>query len=130
MAIQWYNAQTGSAPIVSIANYGITFSSGAVEILSAPKYVMFGFEEDTKSIVISPCLEATESSLEFINKKRNGYVRISNKDFMRFIESKMENNFKITKNAIKYLAKWKKDEKLLYIYLDNPIDKDKDNNES
>lgn len=124
MTIQWYNAKTGSAPIVSLATYGVTFSSGALDMLDNPQFIMMGFDKDKNSIVVQPCSQENDNTIEFIAKKRNGYVRISNKDFIRFIESVTDDTVKITKNAAKYLAKWDNNENLLLVSLDKPLDND------
>ncbi|WP_053954662.1 hypothetical protein [Inediibacterium massiliense] len=122
MTIQWYNPKVG-ASIVSIATYGITFSSGAIETLGNPKYIKLGFDEQKKYIVVQPCDASEQSKFEFASKNRKGYIRISNKDFIRFIQSKLDDNIKIEDTASKYIGKWDKEYEYLYICLDEPLDK-------
>lgn len=124
MTIQWYDARNGSAPVVSIAEYGITFFNGTLTIMKNPDFIKLGFDKDKSSIVAAPCNEDDDNAIEFISRKRNGYVRIGNKDFIRFIKSMMNDEMIITKNATKYLAKWNDDENLLEISLNNPLDKE------
>lgn len=121
MTIKWYNPQVGAA-VVSIANYGITFSSGAVEALGNPRHIMLGFDDENKCIVVKPCDDTQKERIEFASKKRDGYVRISNKDFIRFILSRTD-NLQIGNRAVKYLGKWDKDNDLFYVCLDAPLNK-------
>ena len=117
----WYNPTIGS-PFVSIATYGITFSSGAIEEMGSPQYVKLGLDADKKVLAIKPCDANDSKKIEFINKKRNGYVRISNKDFIRFLQSKMPNDITIDNKAQKFFTKWDKHENVLLVYLERPLD--------
>jgi hypothetical protein len=114
MNFEWYNPKTG-APVVSLANYGLTFSSGAVEVMGEPKFILLGFDDEGKILGVKPCEE-------FISKKRHGYVRISSRDFIRFLESRMPDGFKIEDKAAKYFTKWDKEARILKIFLEQPME--------
>jgi hypothetical protein len=123
MDFEWYNPKAG-APIISIANYGLTFSSGAIEAMGNPKRIMLGFNTTNKTIGVKPCDDANEKGIEFYSKVKNGNVRLSSKDFIRFIKSKMDDSFQIENTATKYIAKWDEEEQILTVYLNSPIGKE------
>jgi hypothetical protein len=120
MKYEWYSPTTG-APIVSLAEYGITFNIGAIEIMGKPKYVMLGYDEEENLIGVKPCDENKENKIEFYKKLRNNYIRIANKDFIRFLKSRISEDIKIEAKAKRYVAKWDKTEKILYIDLNSQI---------
>jgi len=120
MKYEWYSPTTG-APIVSLADYGITFNIGAIEIMGKPEYIMLGYDEDENLIGVKPCDKNTENRIEFYKKLRNNYIRIANKDFIRFLKSRISEDIKIEAKAKRYVAKWDKTEKILYIDLNSQI---------
>ncbi len=120
MNFKWYNPKIG-APIVSIAEYGLTFSGGALDALGEPEHVILGFDEQNKVIGVKPCGKEDARKIPFISKRRSNYVRISNKDFIRFLESKMQ-DFKVDSKAKRYLAKWDDENKILKIFLEQPLE--------
>jgi len=126
MKYEWYSPTTG-APIVSIAEYGITFNIGAIEIMGKPKYVMLGYDEEEHLIGVKPCDENKENRMEFYKKFRNKYIRLANKDFIRFLKSRIREDIKIEAKAKRYVAKWDKEEKILYVDLNNQIGTNKNN---
>jgi len=120
MKYKWYSPTTG-APIVSLAEYGITFNIGAIEIMGKPDYVMLGYDEEENLIGVKPCNENEKNRIEFYKKIRNKYIRLANKDFIRFLKSNINKDIKIEAKAKRYVAKWDKVEKILYINLNNQI---------
>lgn len=120
MKYKWYSPTTG-APIVSLAEYGITFNIGAIEIMGKPDYVMLGYDEEENLIGVKPCNKNEENRIEFYKKIRNKYIRLANKDFIRFLKSNINKDIKIEAKAKRYVAKWDKVEKILYIDLNNQI---------
>ena len=125
MKFEWYSPTTG-APIVSLAEYGITFNIGAIEIMGKPDYVMLGYDEEENLIGVKPCDENEENKIEFYKKIRNKYIRLANKDFIRFLKSIINEDIKIEAKAKRYVAKWDKAEKILYIDLNSQIGADKE----
>lgn len=126
MKYKWYSPTTG-APIVSLAEYGITFNIGAIEIMGKPDYVMLGYDEEENLIGVKPCDENEENRIKFYKKIKNKYIRLANKDFIRFLKSIISEDFKIESKAKRYVAKWDKVEKILYIDLNNQIGADNKN---
>jgi hypothetical protein len=117
----WSTPNSG-APIVSIAIYGITFNTGAIEILNKPAKIMMGFDEDKKIIGFKPTTTDNVQAFPFMEKERKGYIRIGNKEFIKYISSKTGNDFK---KSIKYLPNWDKNEQILIIDLNCPLDEEK-----
>ncbi len=121
MNFEWYNPKTG-VPSVSIASYGLTFSSGALEALGEPEYVVLGFDEQNMIIGVKACSSEEPKRIPFISKKRSNYVRLSSKDFIRFLESRMPEDFKVESKATKYYSKWDRDNQILKIHLEQPVE--------
>lgn len=84
MAIEWFNPSLGT-PTVTIAEYGVGFNKAAIEALGNPKKIKMGFDKEDKVVVVIPTQEDDASAITFASKERNGYIRISSKDFARFI---------------------------------------------
>ncbi|WP_341302383.1 hypothetical protein MHB44_08515 [Lysinibacillus sp. FSL H8-0500] len=84
--IEWYSPNLGT-PIVSIAEYGIVFNKASIATLGSPHSIKIGFDREKKYIVVIGVTEeeSTEDTIEFIGKEKNGFIRINNKDFVRFI---------------------------------------------
>jgi len=120
MKYEWYSPTTG-APVVSVAEYGITFNNGAIEMMGKPEYVILGYDEENKFIGVKPCNETEENRIEFHKKMKNKYIRLANKDFIRFLKSIISEDIKIESKAKRYVAKWDKEEKILYIDLNSQI---------
>ncbi|MBA7497895.1 hypothetical protein ES704_00629 [subsurface metagenome] len=129
MKYEWYSPTTG-APVVSVAEYGITFNNGAIEMMGKPEYVILGYDEENKFIGVKPCDVNEENRIEFYKKMKNKYIRLANKDFIRFLKSIISEDIKIESKAKRYVAKWDKEEKILYIDLNSQIGVDKKINAS
>lgn len=125
MKIDWYTPSLGT-PIVTIASYGITFNRSAIKELQEAPYVRFGYAKNEKMIVIQP-LEEEEGGVSFAEKKRDRYIRINNKDLIRFITRYFD--LKLDK-AIRIPAYWNDDLAALIVDLNKAeIDNDDDGNE-
>lgn len=120
MELEWFDPQIGT-PTVSIADYGLTFSRSAVEILSRPTYIALGFDKQNKRIVVKEVPEDHKGKIPFIEKERNGYVRINNKDFVRFIMRYLP-TISFTSKAIRYLSYYDQEKELLIVDLQRPLD--------
>lgn len=120
MTLEWFNPNIGS-PIVSIADYGITFSRSAVEIMGRPEYVALGFNKEKKQIVVMPDPEDSNYGISFIEKERWGYVRINNRDFIRFVMRYVP-EISITSKATRYLSYYEDENKQLIVELTRPLD--------
>lgn len=121
MQFEWYNPNLTTLA-VSISKYGITFNSDCIETMGSPKYILLGFNEENKVIGAKPCENKIENSIEFLSKKRNGYIRIYNINFIRFIGNKINSDFVKIGIQKKYLSEWDKEQQTLYIFLEKPIE--------
>lgn len=128
---RWYKPGIGT-PIVSIADYGITFNKAATEEMGNPQRIQIGFDEHQKIIGVRPIYiyEDDKDSLPFAGRERNGFTRVNSKDFIRFIarycpEIKFD-------RAVRCLSRWDENAGILLIDLNNPIEgqtSDGENNE-
>ncbi len=120
---EWFNPSLG-APIVSVAEYGLTFNRAATEMLGKPDKIMLGFDKDNRLIAVKPLskddADAKSYGIAFARKERDGYVRIASKDFIRFIlrycpELKLD-------KTVRCLARWDDTEGLMLVDVKNPLD--------
>jgi hypothetical protein len=111
-----------AAIIVSVANYGLTFSQAAVEILGQPNHIILGFDKKNLAIVVKPVDESETRKIPFIEKKKNGCVRINSKEFVRSLTKYFPEDRKFTSRAIRYLSYWRRDIGVLVIDLKQPME--------
>lgn len=117
-----WSTPSAGAPIVSIASYGITFNNAVIEILKRPDRIMIGYDDDNKIIGIKPLYEDDElnsRSFTFMERERNGYVRIGNKDFIKYLSNKTRVDYS---KAVRYFGDWDEKEEILIVNLNNPLD--------
>lgn len=108
-----WSTPSAKSPQVSVANYGINFNSFVVEIMGRPKRIIIGFDEKQNVIGVKPANDTDENrGFEFAEKERKGYVRINNKDFIKYISQKTGIDFTKSQQII---PEWIKDEQLLII---------------
>lgn len=119
---EWYDPNLG-APIVSLAEYGLTFNRAAVEMLSKAAKVMLGFDRRHKVIAVKPIsehdAENADRAIDFANRERNGYVRISSRDFIRFVARYCPEID--VKHTVRYPAIWDETNAAMLIDLNRPI---------
>ena len=120
---EWFDPQIGT-PMVSVAGYGLTFNRAAVELLSRPAKVALGFSKTRKAIAVKPLADEEDDvgahGLEFNRRERNGYVRISSKDFVRFVARYCPDvDFSRT---VRYLAYWDEKAGVMLVDLEHPVD--------
>lgn len=120
MDFEWYYPSSELLK-VSISDTSITFYNETVEAMGSPKYILLGFNEDNKVIGVKACDTEEENSLAFSLKQKNSYIRINDKKFIRFINSRLEDGFNEKLKQEKYAAKWDKEKGFLYIFLDRPL---------
>lgn len=119
----WFDPSLG-APSISIAEYGITFNKAAVDAIGDAPRVMFGFSKERRLIGIKPLWECTaeeeKKSFAFAEKKRDGYVRIASKEFVRFISRHLPDiSFEKT---MRYLVVWDDNLGMMIADLSRPIE--------
>lgn len=119
--IIWSTPSSG-APIVTIATYGITFNSSTIDLMNNPKRIEMGYSPKLNKVLIKPSNKSKEEgSFAFASRaNKRGYIRIGNKDFVKYIANK--SGLPITKESIRFPATWDSKNKILKIDLSNPID--------
>lgn len=119
---KWYKPSVGT-PIVSVAEYGITFNRAAAEELGNPERIQIGFDTDLKLIGVRPVNntgEKEDDSFPFAGRERNGFTRVNSKDFIRFI-TRFCPELKLDR-AIRCLARWDEQLGVLIVDLNNPVE--------
>lgn len=91
MEISWYDPSVGT-PIVTVASYGLTFNEGAINELKNPKYVRLGYVKEENCIVVQPLENNETGAIAFAEKRRDKYIRIQNRDFIRFVTRHFDMN--------------------------------------
>ncbi len=115
-----WSAPYAGAPIVSIASYGFTFNSSVIDMLGKPNRVMIGYDDSLRTIGIKPIDDDSDKrAYDFIKKERRGYIRISNRDFIKYIAASTGISFN---KAIRYIATWDNNKEVLILKLDEPMD--------
>jgi hypothetical protein len=125
MTFEWYKPKTGIL-MVSIANYGMTFYGDAIEAMGVPPYITLGFDEANKVIGVKSVDKASDTEndkkIKFAEKQKNSYVRICDRNFIRFIASKTEDKINIGNKPKKFLAEWDAEKGILYIYIEKNLE--------
>lgn len=119
----WWTAPVGGLPIVSIAAFGITFSSGAIEMLGRPEAILMGFDEENKALGIKP-LHGRETehpkAFAFMERlRRQNYIRIGCRDFVKVLSNRTGRDFSST---TRFAARWESTENLMIVDLTDPLD--------
>lgn len=108
-----WNYVSAGAPYVTISELGFAFNNPAISILGNPKKVILGFDQEKMAIGIKEFEgEPGVKPYDFANRIRNGWIRIGCKDFVKNLSSISGISFA---PAIKYLASFDRDDKVLYI---------------
>ena len=120
MTFEWYNPNKDILK-VSITSSGITFYKEVIEAMGSPEYILLGYNDDEKIIAVKVCGNDDENKIKFNSKRNNSYIRICDKKFIRFIETKISENHGRKRNTKIYLAIWNNDEQMLYIDLNKSV---------
>lgn len=108
-----WNCVAAGAPYITISELTISINSPAISLLGNPENVAVGFDESNMIIGIKPHDGNTGiKSYKFYSRIKNGWVRIGCKDFVKYLSSLTGKSFS---PAVRYVAKFIPDEKLLYI---------------
>jgi hypothetical protein len=117
-----WSAPSAGAPIVTIASYGITFNNTVIELMGRPEKVLIGYDDDKKVVGVKPLGKdevQNPRGFPFASRERSGYVRIGNKDFVKYLSKKNDVDYS---RAVRYFGDWDEDEQLLVIDLNSPLD--------
>lgn len=103
-------------PIVTLSAVGIAFNAGVRNLLGFPEAIDIGFDEKTNTIgVCSHRPENEGNGFSFEGREKDGWVRISCRDFMRYLSS--ESGIEFTK-AKQFIPTFDKDQNMLIIAVD------------
>lgn len=127
LEISWYNPNVGT-PIVTVAVYGLTFNEAAINEINNPPFVRIGYVKDKRWIVIQPLQSEEEDAFSFNSKKRDRYIRVQSRDFIRFVILHHELNLE---RAVRIPALWSSDLGMLVVDLTKAeVDADSDDSMS
>lgn len=112
------------APIVTLSSIGLAFNSGARSLLGYPNQVDIGFDERLNIIAVRPHdPSGNYPAYEFETREKNGWVRLSMRDFMKYLSLRTNIDF-LTKSR-QFLPEVDDETGMLLIVVDNEHLKDK-----
>lgn len=105
------------SPIVTFSAIGLSFNAGARGMLGYPARVDIGYDEKANAIGVRAHTDGSEvQAYEFESRVKDNWVRISAKDFMRYLSQKSGIDF-ITKSK-QFLPFFDDDNKMLIVMID------------
>lgn len=108
-----WNFITNGVPYITISETALALNKPAVSILGNPEDVIVGFDDKTMTIGIKKYNgNKNVKSYRLRDRIQNGWVRIGCKNFIKCLSSLTELQFN---SAIRYVAKFDSEEKILYI---------------
>ncbi len=108
-----WNYISAGAPYVTVSELGLAFNTPAISLLGNPEEVVLGFDENKMTIgVIDAKNLRAGKPYKFYSRIRSGWVRIGCKDFIKYLS--VISGIDFTK-AKKFIARYDKEEKILYI---------------
>lgn len=108
-----WNFITNGVPYITISETALALNKPAVSILGNPEDVIVGFDDKTMTIGIKKYTgNKNVKSYRLRDRIQNGWVRIGCKNFIKCLSSLTELQFN---SAIRYVAKFDSEEKILYI---------------
>ncbi len=112
-------------PIVTLSSIGLAFNVGARSILGNPEKVLIGFDEQSNAIGVKMVEEQNPEiqTYEFENRAKDGWVRISMRDFMKYLSQRTGIDF-LTR-AVQFIPEFNDETNTLIIIVDNEHRKDK-----
>lgn len=114
----------GGAPIVTLSAIGIAFNAGARSMLGHPAQVDIGYDERAHALAIRPhSVESDAPAYDFETRVKNGWIRISMRDFMKFLSLRTGIDF-LTK-AIQFIPELDEASGMLIVVVDERHIKDK-----
>lgn len=108
-----WNYVAAGAPYITISELAIGFNTPAISLLGNPEEVVLGFDDENMTIGVKQ-YDGNENvkSYKFYSRIKNGWIRIGCKDFVKYLSSLTGLQFS---PAIRYVAKFDAEEKILYI---------------
>lgn len=110
-----WNFITAGAPYITISELGLSFNTPSISLLNNPEQVIVGFDDENLIIGVKEYNgELDVKPYNFYSRVKHGWVRIGCKEFVRYLSSSTGLKFN---PAIKFIANYDKEEKILYISL-------------
>lgn len=108
-----WNYVAAGAPYITISELALGFNTPSISLLENPEEVIVGFDDQTMTIGVKQ-YDGNENAkpYKFYSRMKNGWVRIGCKDFVKYLSSLTGLKFS---PAIRYVAKFDAEEKILYI---------------
>ena len=114
------------APIVTLSTTGLAFNPVVRSLLEYPEKIDVGFDEKNNVIGVCAHKQDKERPYGFEPRAKNGWVRISCRDFMRYLSVKTGFEFKPAKQ---FVAEYDEPMKMLLIKVDEAHIKQKTSSE-
>ena len=104
-------------PIVTLSAVGIAFNAGSRSLLGNPLHVEIGFDEKALAIAVRPHFDGSQApAYEFEGRVKDGWIRISMRDFMRFLSQRSGIDF--LEKAVQFIPEYDEDNRMLVIIVD------------
>lgn len=103
------------APIVTLSTTGLAFNPVVRSLLEYPEKIDVGFDEKNNVIGVCAHQQDKERPYGFEPRAKNGWVRISCRDFMRYLSVKTGFEFKPAKQ---FVAEYDQSMQMLLIKVD------------
>lgn len=105
------------APIITLSGIGLAFNAGARAMLGYPDEVDIGFDDEQNVIGIRAHLADSDApSYQFESRMKDGWVRISMKDFVKYLSQKSGIDF--VSKAQQFLPEKDPATGMLLVYVD------------
>ena len=104
-------------PLVTLSAIGIAFNAGSRSLLGYPEQVEIGFDEKAMAIGVRPHADnSSNPSYEFETRVKDEWVRISMRDFMRFLSQRSGIDF--VDRATQFIPEYDEDSNTLVVIVD------------
>lgn len=104
-------------PIVTLSAVGMAFNAGSRSLLGNPQQVEIGFDEKALAIAVRPHADGSPApEYEFEGRAKDGWVRISMRDFMRFLSQRSGIDF--LEKAVQFIPEYDATTNMLVIIVD------------
>ena len=104
-------------PIVTLSAVGIAFNAGSRSLLGYPEQIEIGFDDRALVIAVRPHAEDSPApAYEFESRMKDEWIRISMRDFMRFLSQRSGIDF--LDRAVQFIPEYDEEENMLMIFVD------------
>lgn len=105
------------APIVTLSSTGLAFNAVVRSILNHPEKIDIGYDESANAIGV--CEHRDENGGKpyvFEGREKDGWVRLSCRDFMRYLSARTGIDFS---KAKQFIPEYIEEEKMLVVIVDS-----------